>query len=127
MTKGRHGRRSVVAAAAAFVLFLQAFLTAWSVAAAPATPMLDAFGNPLCLTGADQDVSNVPDGQAKLPNCCTMGCGGAAPALPAPETSHDISWLTGSDLDGTPRVADAFPAIGPDHDPASPRAPPAAA
>jgi hypothetical protein len=120
--------RTFVALAAAFVLVLQAFATAWAAGVMPSGPMLDAFGNPLCITSTDQQTAD-HDGPAgdhsKMPNCCTMGCSNASALLATPADDSG-AWLPVR-LDAAEadfRTSNAVFVAFPDHDPGSPRAPP---
>ncbi|MBX3568715.1 MAG: hypothetical protein KF914_11705 [Rhizobiaceae bacterium] len=112
----------LVAFVAALVLLMQAFTSAWAAGAMPIPPMLDSFGNPLCITGTD--LGGTPSDHSKLPNCCTFGCGSVSPVLQAPDfdgaaiarplvVSHVLH-----------AIGEAIVAHSPDHDPGSPRAPP---
>lgn len=123
MLAGFGKRGSAVAFIAALILVVQAFTSAWAAGAMPIQPMLDAFGNPLCITSTDQGDGPASD-HSKLPNCCTFGCSTVSPVLLVPDfdgtaialplvTSH-VLFATGKDV-----VHSA-----PDHDPGSPRAPP---
>lgn len=120
-------RRSgtAVALAAAFVLVLQSFATAWASGAMPLGPMLDGFGNPLCVTGVVHDDGAPAGDHSKVPNCCTLGCGIAAPIVPAASDAAAV-WPRmpiGGKAAGWPAVS--APILDqPDHDPGSPRAPP---
>lgn len=90
--------------------------------AATPHPALDAFGNPLCVTGADH---SQPDGDHhKLPGCCILGCSAFTSNMAPP----DEAWLE-IGFDAT-HIRYAPPpreiVVGEDdHDPGSPRAPPA--
>lgn len=117
-------RRSTVAFIAALVLVLQSFLSAWTASAFPATPMLDAFGSPLCITSGDHHGTAPANDHSKMPNCCALGCSMASPLLAAapgngvgllrPLSSNDIQL----------HHTETFLIEGQDHDPGSPRAPP---
>lgn len=122
--------RTFVALAAALVLVLQSFATAWAAGAMPAGAMLDAFGNPLCITSADQqtvdlDGSGPAGDHSKVPNCCTLGCSMGSPVLATPADDAG-TWLllrleaAEADFMVSATVSVAFP----DHDPGNPRAPP---
>lgn len=124
MHQGRHRRGSAVALVATFVLVLQSFLSAWAAGAMPATPMLDAFGNPLCITSVDHDGSTPANDHSKLPACCTFGCNLASPLLAA-EPAHGVGLLRPlSSADVRFHVHKTVHIQSPDHDPGSPRAPP---
>lgn len=119
-----HRRDRTVACAVVLVLLLQAFFTAWTTGAMAAGSMpVDAWGNPLCVTSADETGS--PQGSGvKLPNCCALGCGAAEVTLGHPPLAGEAVRL---DLYGTEiRFFETNPPLGisRDHDPGSPRAPP---
>ncbi|MFC0245483.1 hypothetical protein ACFOLL_17660 [Falsochrobactrum ovis] len=124
MHQVRHRRGSAVAFVAAAVLVLQSFLTAWAAGAMPVTPMLDAFGNPLCITSVDHDGDVPRDDHSKLPDCCTFGCNLASP-LHAAEPAQGVGLLKPlSSTDVRFHVHKTFHIQSPDHDPGSSRAPP---
>ena len=124
MHQVRHRRGSAVAFVAACVLVLQSFLSAWAASAMPATPTLDIFGNPLCITSVDHDASGQPGDQSAVQNCCAFGCASASP-LPEPpggEAGLLRPLLAHSGLRF--HAGDEVRGDSPDHDPGSPRAPP---
>jgi hypothetical protein len=116
-----------IAFVAAFVLVLQSLAGSFAMGAANASPLLDAFGNPLCITGTlhQQDGADGA-GHPSMPDCCTTACSMFAPvtsgdpvgnALANPLVSRDAAIkvpLETADL----RVSSI-------HGPGSPRAPPA--
>ena len=120
----QHRQGSLTALVAALVLVLQSSLTLWAFAAVPADPMLDRWGNPLCITGMNQDGDNPATDHSGMLDCCTFGCGvssaslaapsGAGIALLPPPVRVDALW-------GARKAVDIQIA---DHDPGSPRAPP---
>jgi len=119
-----HRNNQSAAVAAAVIVWLQAFFTAWGMGAAAAHAMpVDAFGNPLCITAPDETPPPA-GGPAKVPDCCTMGCSLSAAALPAPggEVSFVLRFEGGTAVDFT--VADDAGRRHDDHAPGSPRAPP---
>lgn len=125
MRQVRHRHGAAVAFIAALVLVLQSFLSAWAAGAYAATPMLDAFGNPLCIIGVDHDA---PAGdRSRMPDCCVFGCNMASP-LPAAASGDGIGLLRplSSDDIRFDRI-EGFQIQSPDHDPGSPRAPPVTA
>lgn len=75
----RHGR--TIAFIAAVLLVLQALAASLAIgSSASASPLLDAFGNPLCITshqGPEQDGA----GHTALPDCCTVSCSMFAAAM----------------------------------------------
>ena len=124
MHQARHRRGSTVAFIAALVLVLQSFLSAWATGALAAAPMLDAFGNPLCITSVDHDDTTPANDHSKLPVCCTFGCNMAAPLLAAaPEDGIALLRPIPADDVRFDR-SEAFHIQGPGHVPGSPRAPP---
>lgn len=70
-----------VAIIAAYMLVLQSLVGAFALGTAAASPvLLDAFGNPLCITsslGADSDAEN--GNHSAMPDCCTVACSMFAP------------------------------------------------
>lgn len=124
MRQVRHRRGSAVAFVAACVLVLQSFLGAWATGAYAATPMLDAFGNPLCITSIDHDGTTPAHDHSKTPDCRTFGCSMVSPLLAAaPSDEIGLSRPLVAD-DTRYQLVQSFDVQGPDHDPGSPRAPP---
>ncbi len=115
-----------VAFVAAWLLVVQMLAGAFVLGGAHAAPMVDAFGNPLCVT-SETSGGDANDGErhAGLPDCCTTLCGMVAPAMPDDRTPHFLANpLTASSVEhfgGDDRLR----APAPDHDPGNPRAPPA--
>lgn len=62
-------KRHLMSAFLAINLFVFQLLLASLSAQASTTPMLDAFGNPLCITSTQQSDDNLP-----IPDCCTLSC-----------------------------------------------------
>lgn len=123
MRAAEHKRNIFVALVAALILLAQTALSGWGSGAMAATPMLDAFGNPLCITSTDPTGGSTSD-HSKMPNCCTFGCSTVSPLLAIPDSD-------GTGLARPLIVSDVLFSIGkgvvlpsPDHDPGSPRAPP---
>lgn len=116
------GPSKQVAWLAACVLVLQTIFVAWTSHAA-ATPALDAFGNPLCITSPDGHGSG--DDKPTLPSCCVLGCATAIQALVEPDsTGEQIVLRVVEHL--APMAVLAIPTIpAEEHAPGSPRAPPA--
>lgn len=115
--------RPQVALVAACILILQALSSAMTLGGAPAARQLDAYGNPLCLTHADESGAPSDGDQAKHPNCCTLGCGGFSYLLAAPggdAAGHRFA-LVSEPMRFRPA---AGPSLDPDHEPGKPRAPP---
>lgn len=116
-------RDNKVAFVATLALLLQAVFMAWSVGAAPAAPALDAFGNPLCITGAD---GAAPAGFAGLgtPDCCAFGCSLSATTVPqAPDDGLFIIVAPAAVRAAVPTVL-ATPRPDPGRERPGPRAPP---
>ncbi|MEO3385011.1 hypothetical protein [Mesorhizobium sp. CAU 1741] len=110
---------------AAYMLVLQAMLGAFAMGAASASPMLDVFGNPLCITS--QDTAAQSDGDrdhGALPDCCGSACSMFAPLTVEDRTPHSLP----NPLPFALHVefsSDATVVLSaPDHDPGNPRAPP---
>jgi len=118
----------VVALAAAYILILQSVVGALALGAGPNARLLDAFGNPLCITSADHsEQAPARHHNAPLPDCCTAACSNFAPVfLPARPFAHVANPLP-MDAEPLRSVAEAGPRPAPEHDPGSPRAPPALA
>ena len=120
----RHKRGSLTALVAAFVLVLQSSLAVWASAAAPAEPMLDSWGNVLCITGMDQEDGNPANDHSGMLDCCTLGCGVSAAALAAPSDASIVLLHPPLGSNAARAVPAAPVDLLPDHDPGSPRAPP---
>ncbi|MCO5064655.1 MAG: hypothetical protein M9924_09570 [Rhizobiaceae bacterium] len=112
-----------IAAVAACILLLNAFASAWSSAAAAASPNLDAFGNVLCLP--DQGGQN--GGHGTLPNCCTFGCTMGSSVLEPPDRVAGVVERPRDNLLIVWRSHDEAWQPEPDIRPGDPRAPPASA
>lgn len=118
-----HRFRVWPALVAACVILLQA--SAASFAAGMNTgPMLDAFGNPLCLSDSVQSRDDAGGDHAKLPSCCTLGCVGNAQLLSPPDHFTTAERIPLHVLDLRPRPDRALVIGAPEHDPGNPRAPP---
>ncbi|SFI63236.1 hypothetical protein [Aerobium aerolatum] len=117
-----------IAFIASYMLVLQVLVGAFAMGAATASPMLDIFGNPLCITSSSSSES---DGDRSthtaLPDCCTVACSMFAPATA--QDGNPANWLSNPLVIETTRVstpADSLPPSSPlDVGPGSPRAPPA--
>jgi hypothetical protein len=81
-----------VALVAAYMLVLQALFGSFAAAHAAATPLLDDFGNPLCITSHAPGHSG-GDGRdhSGLPDCCAPGCGMFAPVTLGDREPHALS------------------------------------
>lgn len=123
MFKKKQKPRTFAALVAACVIVFQSFFTAWAASAMPIQPMLDIFGNPLCITSFDGSKSPIGD-HSKLPDCCNVGCTMGSSVLAVPPAAHvePLRPLLQSRV-VAPLYRTAAVQI-PDHDPGSPRAPP---
>lgn len=110
------------------MLVLQGLFGAFATGAADAGEMLDAFGNPLCITSMDGG-SQTPDSRdhSAMPDCCTAACGMFAPLAAENPSPHSLSnpLSPSATVEPTTGLAVFHPAPG--HDPGSPRAPPVTA
>ena len=121
------GRRSSlrIALAAALLLVFQTLLSVFAIGAGAFAAPLDAYGNPICATGADYSGHgpHSPD-HAKLPPCCALGCpmvSGFAGAAPGTVPLQVPRLLL---LDGNPAAAVDLVSPAPERRPGNPRAPP---
>lgn len=122
----RHNRGSWVAFIAASVLMLQSFLAACGAHAAPTGPMLDAAGNPLCITSTENHDTAPAGEHSKLLHCCLAECSGASAAL-ADQANAGSAIFLPKIQSGNPFAAHKMDHIRVlDHNPGSPRAPPSA-
>ena len=119
--QGRLGRwKSVAALVAALVFFVQTSVTAFAVAS---QPMLDLFGNPLCITSMDGDAGAPADHGAAL-DCCVLGCSAAASDSLAPSV-HDAIPVDYPERRVVLSTHSNLPVVvGGDRDPFRPRGPP---
>ncbi|TKT82403.1 hypothetical protein [Aquamicrobium sp. LC103] len=112
-----------VALVAAYMLVLQSAMGALALGIGPSQPALDAFGNPLCITGTERSDAGGKAGHGLLPDCCVPGCAMFAPASNPPEAA---SVATLPSLPG--RISFAverdISVPAPEHHPGNPRAPP---
>lgn len=122
----RYSGRTGIALVAAYLLVVQALLGSFALGIAAASPLLDAFGNPLCITTTDAAGTDTDRGiHDAVPDCCTVACSMFAPA---PLHQH------GAGLAPNPtavsvavpsvRSASAGPRLHPARSPGSPRSPP---
>jgi hypothetical protein len=114
--------RTPVALAAGILLAVQAFASALAIGSSPVTPLVDAFGNPLCITGSH--AGGDQDNRTNVLDCCSFGCGPSAPLVPS---------QVGNELDPGFLLLPAEPFRAREaqnrprhsrHDPGNPRAPP---
>lgn len=123
----RRKPRFWIALVTGIVLALQALAFAGSAAAMPMASQLDAFGNPLCIGGSTHNGADRGDDHSKMPNCCAWGCSMASSTLAAPP-NPGIGLLRPLVQSTLLSFNHALISVGfPDHDPASPRAPPPSA
>lgn len=93
-------------------------------AAAPAGPLLDAFGNPLCLDGSGRgagDGAPQPHADCCQAGCCVAGC--SAP-LAADGAAAAAAWPPAARLALPAPARRVVRDRRPEHDPALPRPPP---
>ncbi|MBX3582351.1 MAG: hypothetical protein KF810_10670 [Rhizobiaceae bacterium] len=89
---GQKRRGTVIAFVATLLLFMQALVGAYATGAAAAAPMLDAFGNPLCMPGMERSGGDTDrSGHKIFPDCCTVSCGMFLSALSDNRPSHSLS------------------------------------
>ncbi len=121
---GKPNRR-VVSLAAAVSLLLQSILFAWSLAGgAHGAPMLDAFGNPLCITSTHSDQAPGAPVDGRHLSCCTLACGASALLGVEPPAGPVLAAPLSTALDVVrPRIDSAGPPA--ERRTANPRAPPA--
>lgn len=109
----------------AAVLFLVQSLTG-SAAAGQGPLQLDAFGNPLCITSGDH--KGVPSSDhGQMPGCCMLGCVASATIAGTPPDEALLIIEFRTESAGQPLPAPIVIVQADDHDPGSPRAPPALA
>src|SRR5688572_5233625 len=93
---------SAIAVLAAYLLVVQAAVGGLAQAAAAAPARADFFGGIICSAGAPKHVPDLPADRSHSPNCCTLGCGMAAPValppsaniVPAPLANADSGLLS---------------------------------
>lgn len=123
----RSGLSTGVTFVAAYMLVLQALLGAFAMGAASASPMLDAFGHPLCITSGDQGDIGTGKDHTGLPDCCAPGCAMFAPITADDREPHALDNPLSVSFEIS-IMSPAMPVAGnADHDPGKPRAPPLAA
>lgn len=117
-----------VALAAAYMLVLQALIGSFALGAAAAAPMLDAFGHPLCVSGASAAQAAPAGGDHDaLPECCAGACCVFAPATADERAPRSLSNpLEAGVREPALSSRDAGPAPAFERGPGSPRSPPAA-
>lgn len=120
----RRRNRWGLALVAACLLVLQTVVGAYALGGIPASPQLDAFGNPLC-TSADHSDTGDQGGGARHPtDCCMLGCWASSQLFAA---ASDVSWILPipASPSARPFRTPEAPVRAGDHYPGYPRAPPA--
>ncbi|MBP2557336.1 hypothetical protein J2T08_006261 [Neorhizobium galegae] len=117
----------VLASIAAYALVVQMVLGSVLLGSAVAAPVVDDFGNPLCITHAGGSGQSDHKDGPKLPECCTQACSVLAPVL-APQLSDNfLSNRLEANSRPVPIEVDTGPFERPETSPGNPRAPPRAA
>ena len=119
--------RTGVALVAACMLVLQALIGSFAVGAAAASPMLDAFGNPLCISSASAaDPMPLESDRGAMPDCCAVSCSMFAPLVADQPHAHSLSnplEIGSSEQNLSHRYTGPAPVF--ERGPGSPRSPPA--
>lgn len=120
----QHKQGLVTALVVALVLVLQSSLAVWASASTSGAPMLDGWGNPLCITSMSQDGDDPATDPPGMLDCCTLGCciSSAAFATPSDDSVTLLPLLIAADALRDIRKAGCIQIL--DHDPGIPRAPP---
>jgi hypothetical protein len=120
---GQSTTRLWITLIAAYVLVLNAGISAYALGIGHLPAGLDAFGNPLCLA---EHVAGTDGGESPMhgtPTCCAIGCATAGWSA-APATA-DMVVIGFSDTAPLAIVTRGYDSDGNDrHDPGRPRAPP---
>ncbi len=116
-----HRKDRLIAFAAVLGLLLQTFFASMAFAV-PQSGGLDAFGNPLCISGADHG-SSPTDHPSRTPNCCTFGCSMSSTVLGQP-SAEPLAPVPGVKAAIQPRDNREPPQLRTWRGPGSPRAPP---
>ena len=117
----------VLASIAAYALVVQMVLGSILLGSAVAAPVVDDFGNPLCITHAGGSGQSDHKDGSKLPECCTQACSVLTPVL-APQLSDNfLSNRLEASSKPVPIEVDTGPFERPETSPGNPRAPPQAA
>lgn len=83
--------RTGIALVATYMLVLQSLIGAFAVGAAASSPMLDAFGNPLCITSSEAAEDNSDrSGHGTMPDCCTVSCSMFSSAIANAREAHSL-------------------------------------
>lgn len=120
----RHSRFRPLPFVLASVLLLQTLVSAWASGAMADGPMLDIFGNPLCITSTAHPGGAPADNHSSALNCCTFGCSAVSLFEPSPDTQGALAihWRYEKiDRRGIDRL---IWIQRPDHEPGNARAPP---
>lgn len=124
LRKTPHDKRASTAILAAMLFVVQMMISSWAMAGSVGQPMVDAFGNPLCVTDADGNPVNPSKGHRELPACCTIGCSAFSASLLASPVEPASAPLVASGEPTFVLVRSVDPGARLDHDPGNPRAPP---
>jgi hypothetical protein len=108
----------------AALLFLVQSLSGGFAMAAGNVP-LDAFGNPLCITSSDHGTPADRGDHGKMPGCCMLGCTTAAMVVGAPPVSASLVVEFRAGIAARRPTGRTIVVQADDHQPGSPRAPPA--
>ncbi len=112
---------------AAFALVVQMLFGSVLLGSAVAAPILDDFGNPLCITHAETSGPSDHKDSSKLPQCCTQACSVLAPVLAPQFSDNFLSNRLETNSKPVTAEADPGPFERPETSPGKPRAPPFAA
>jgi hypothetical protein len=73
----------------ALVLAVQTVGSAYAIGAGSGPILLDAFGNPLCITSGEHGGAGDGDGHGGLKDCCALACASAAAIGAAPQDAAE--------------------------------------
>ncbi|MFI0842795.1 hypothetical protein [Mesorhizobium sp. IMUNJ 23232] len=121
----RKGWRKGLALVAAWLFLIQSLAGGFALAAGEVP--LDAFGNPLCITSTDHGTPADRSNHGKMPGCCMLGCAASATVSGTPPDEVSLTIAFRTKAAGRPLPAPVVIVQADDHDPGSPRAPPALA
>jgi hypothetical protein len=124
LRKAPHDKRASTAILAAVLFVVQMMISSWAMAGSVGQPMVDAFGNPLCVTDADGNPVGPSKDHRELPACCAIGCSAFSASLLAPPVETASASLVAAGRPIFVLVRPVDPAARFDHDPGNPRAPP---
>ena len=115
----------IAAFVAAYMLVIQSLIGAFALGAAAASPLLDAFGNPLCITSTDSPAGQDRGTHSDVPDCCTIACSKFASTSADERNADTLSALGAVSLDLPLPAFDAGDLVSHLwHPPGSPRSPP---